>query len=397
MTVFALRRARVALVAGAAACSPALSPAPQSTLPAADSRTTLLTRLGDDTLAVEQYTRTATSMEGVLVTRSPAPQLVRYAVQLGPDALPVSVEFSQRRGDGSLAANAAQSTTIRFRADSVALTARRAAGDTSRTIAASSLPMPYASGSWGLMELAMARLLAMRSDSATFGMVPLNFGVRASTPLPVRLIGRDSVRITWFGNPVLGLHDGRGGILALDGRRTTQKVRVDRVASADLEAIGARWQAAGAIGRASPHDSVIASVGPARVRVDYGRPALRGRDVWVNGVLGDTLWRTGADSATFLSTDRDLVIGGVSVPAGRYSLWTAWTPDGYQLVINRQTGQWGTVYTRSMDLARVPLRSTEGPPPAERFTITIEPAGASEGALVLAWGTRRLTVPLLVK
>jgi hypothetical protein len=126
------------------------------------------------------------------------------------------------------------------------------------------------------------------------------------------------------------------------------------------------------------------------VWVDYGRPALRGRNVWVNGVLGDTIWRTGANAATQLRTDADLTIGGAPVPAGTYTLWTRATASGYQLIINKQSGQWGTEYHPDRDLARVPLRESSVATPAERFTIVLDP----QGALNMTWGTKLLSVPI---
>jgi hypothetical protein len=129
--------------------------------------------------------------------------------------------------------------------------------------------------------------------------------------------------------------------------------------------------------------------------VDYGRPALRGRNVWVNGVLGDTLWRTGANAATQLGTDADIVIGGATIPAGTYSLWTA-TTGGYQLVVNRQHGQWGTEHDPAQDMVRIPLRETTVSSPVERFTIGFVPESGST-LLTLTWGDKRLSVPVSAK
>jgi deferrochelatase/peroxidase EfeB len=64
---------------------------------------------------------------------------------------------------------------------------------------------------------------------------------RSTTPLAVKLVGGDSARIDFFGNPLFVRHDGRGGILLLDGSRTTLKVRVERVAATDVEALGRIW------------------------------------------------------------------------------------------------------------------------------------------------------------
>jgi hypothetical protein len=144
------------------------------------------------------------------------------------------------------------------------------------------------------------------------------------------------------------------------------------------------------MGPASTRDTARATIGNAHVWVDYGRPSLRRREVWVNGVLGDTIWRTGANAATQLRTDADLTIGGVAVPAGTYTLWTRATPAGYQLIVNKQYGQWGTEYHPDRDLARVPLRESTIAAPVERFTIVLDP----QGTLDMTWGTKQLSVPI---
>ena len=138
-------------------------------------------------------------------------------------------------------------------------------------------------------------------------------------------------------------------------------------------------------------------IGAAHLWIDYGRPSLRGRDVWQKGVLGDTLWRTGANAATQLHTDADLLVGGATVPAGTYTLWTAASGGGYRLVVNGQFGQWGTVYDVRRDLVRVPLRESTVSLPAERFTIDLEPHGTGASLLELTWGTKRLSVPISAK
>ena len=148
--------------------------------------------------------------------------------------------------------------------------------------------------------------------------------------------------------------------------------------------------ASGAVGATSTRDTARATIGRASVWVDYGRPSLRGRDVWVNGVLGDTIWRTGANAATQLRTESDITIGGANVPAGTYSLWTHATARSYELIVNRQSGQWGTEYHPDRDLVRVPLRADSVSPPVERFTIVLDP----KGLLVMTWGTRQLSTTI---
>ena len=361
--------------------------------------TTLLVRLGADTIGVEQYTRTASRIDGIVVSRSPVTGVYRYTVNVASGSVPSSAQFSARRGDGSPFTGAPQSVSVRYGRDSVFFTAHRSSGDTSRAIGVRGEILPSVSGSFGLRELAFARLRAMKRDSATFDLLPLTFGASSTIPSPVRLFA-DSARVYYFGSPFRVRHD-RGAIVSIDGSATTNKVTVVRIAATNLDSLAKDWaaleSAGGVMGQASTRDTARATIGSAHVWVDYGRPALRGRTVWMNGVLGDTIWRTGANAATQLSTDRDIMIGGTPVPAGTYSLWTWAGRNGYHLIVNKQAGQWGTEYHPDRDLARIPLRDGVLAAPVERFTIALTPTDATGGTLVLSWGTKQLSVPVSAK
>jgi hypothetical protein len=142
---------------------------------------------------------------------------------------------------------------------------------------------------------------------------------------------------------------------------------------------------------ASPRDTARGTVGGARVMVDYGRPYKKGRTIFAaNGLVPyGQVWRTGANAATTLVTSADVTIGGTRVPKGTYTLYTVPGANGWQLVVNRQTGQWGTDYDQKQDLARIPMRATTLRTPVEQFTIAVEPA-----ALVMRWDTVQASVPL---
>lgn len=369
--------------------------------PAPAASTTLIARLGVDTIAIEQYTRTPTHMEGMLVTRLPATRVSRYSIDLGANGAPTRANLSVRGGNGAALSGGLQSLSVRFGRESVAFVGHRSAGDTSETLAVRGPVLPSLPFSYGLYELALARMSSVGRDSIEFANVPLVFGTRQATPQAVRVTARDSVRITVNGRPLHVRHDGRGGIVSADGVRTTFKVLVARVDSLDVDAVARVWaqreEGKPPTGQASTRDTVRATVGSAHLSIDYGRPALRGRDVWANGVLGDTLWRTGANAATQLRTDADVVIGGATVPVGTYTLWTAVSASGYRLVVNRQVGQWGTVYDAARDLVRVPLRESAVSPPVERFTINVEPQSTGGALLTLTWGTKQLGVPVTAK
>jgi hypothetical protein len=145
---------------------------------------------------------------------------------------------------------------------------------------------------------------------------------------------------------------------------------------------------------ASPRDTAQVTIGDGRVLVDYGRPSMRGRPIMGALVPYGQVWRTGANAATTLVTTRELRIGGTSVPAGTYTLYTLPGESAWQLIINRQTGQWGTEYDQAQDLARVAMQVGRSPAPVEQFTISLEPGGDNVLNLVLTWENTRASVPM---
>jgi hypothetical protein len=160
---------------------------------------------------------------------------------------------------------------------------------------------------------------------------------------------------------------------------------------APLAAGFAQRDAAGAgLGPTSPRDSLTATAAGATIAVNYGRPHKRGRTVYGNLVPAGEVWRTGANAATAFTTDRPLKFGDQTLPAGAYTLWSLLTTEGGTLIINGQTGQWGTQYDASKDVLRVPLQVRTLPSPVEEFTITVDSA-PDGGSLRLTWDTREFT------
>jgi hypothetical protein len=90
-------------------------------------------------------------------------------------------------------------------------------------------------------------------------------------------------------------------------------------------------------------------------------------------------------------------VAGVRLDSGTYTLWTLPTADRVQLIVNRQTGQWGTSYGSEYDVTRVLMRTDSVPSSVERFTIRVEPDATrgDAGRLVMEWGTLRWSVPLV--
>ena len=129
----------------------------------------------------------------------------------------------------------------------------------------------------------------------------------------------------------------------------------------------------------SVRDTARATIGPATFSVDYGRPLARGRTLLGDVISYDRIWRTGANAATQFTTSAPITLAGLSLPAGTYTLWTAPHVRGVDLIVNRQTGQWGTEYSRAQDLGKAPMKAGGVDTPVEKFTISIEARDARHG------------------
>jgi hypothetical protein len=132
---------------------------------------------------------------------------------------------------------------------------------------------------------------------------------------------------------------------------------------------------------------------PLTIKLDYGQPHVRGRNVPTELANEGTIWRTGANTSTTLTTEADLVIGGADVPTGAYSIYTIREGGRYLLIINQNTGQWGTQYDAARDLVRVPLRARTRADVVESLQIAFVPVarGPASGVLTIAWGTLELS------
>jgi hypothetical protein len=149
--------------------------------------------------------------------------------------------------------------------------------------------------------------------------------------------------------------------------------------------------------RTSPHETVSTVVQGCRVTVTYGRPYTKDphsgemRKIWGGLIPYGKVWRTGADEATILITQKALKFGDTTVPAGAYTLWTLPAEDGSaKLIINKQIGQWGVgpgSYDEKNDLARIDLKKDTLEKPVDQLTIAISrsvsPGG--ESTLKMMW------------
>ena len=144
----------------------------------------------------------------------------------------------------------------------------------------------------------------------------------------------------------------------------------------------------------SPHVRTEWKIDGASISIEYGRPFVKGREDGKVMPPGQ-VWRTGADEATTLKTDKMLMFGSTHLNPGTYTLWTLPGEKEWLLIINKQTGQWGTAYDMKQDLAREKMTVLKSTKPVEQLTISIE--DTKQGAtLRVEWGTTRVEIPFMV-
>ena len=144
--------------------------------------------------------------------------------------------------------------------------------------------------------------------------------------------------------------------------------------------------------RPSPPGTATITLKGKKITIDYSRPSMRGRKIMGDLVPFGTVWRTGANEATSFVTEGDITVGGTKVPAGKYTLYSLPSENGWKLIINKQTGQWGTEYNQPQDLARIDMKVSKTNAPVEQFTISFKSTGADSADLVMEWENTSVSV-----
>lgn len=372
-----------------------------------------LTMLGQDTISAETIIRQGNVLESDEVDRFPRVQVRHTVVKLNDDGsirhLVMEIHTpSERSGqrDRTVEADVAHNNVHLSKTDSTGAVNRDFATGGSMVVA--HVPQMYS-----LYELYFAAALKQSAASKLAAGSPVQlrqfyidrefdrFPLGHATVTPV---GKGKVEIThdWLAGTGEAMMDSSDDMLSYSGSRSTYKVAVKRLDTApDVKAIATRWEAkeaaSGGVKSLSVRDTVRTQLGNALFTIDYGRPLLRGRTLLGELVPYDRVWRTGANAATQLTTSAPITLGGMPVPAGTYTLFTAPHTSGVDLIVNKERGEWGTEYNGSLDLGKVRMTSEAATAPVEEFTISIIPVDQRHGRLVLEWGSFRWIAPIEVQ
>ncbi len=370
--------------------------------------------LGNDTVAVERITRSPRELVVDGVDQWPFVRKRHTEFKLASDGKIRHMVMDIRTPNAPTPAERGRRVTADFSDKTVAISIQDSSGvrDTSFNTGGA-ITVPHASMMYSVIELEIAAALRQAAseglhagDSVMFRQFYPDRDVGPSFVLHRGYVhplgdGKVDLRHDWLAGTGTVQVDSSGRMLAYSGMRSTYKVSVTRTATApDVEAIGDRLAAAER--RTGPRqlsvrDTARATIGPVSLTVDYGRPLARGRTLLGNVISYDRIWRTGANAATQFTTSAPITLAGLPLPAGTYTLWTVPHPGSADLIVNRQTGQWGTQYSRARDLGRARMTSDSTDAPLEQFTISIDARDARHGTLAMAWGPFRWTAPIVVQ
>lgn len=372
-----------------------------------------ITLLGNDTISVESITRQSNTVTSDEVDRFPRVRVRHTVINLNADGSIKHLVMDIHTP--SLPANEINCKVIADVTDkSVHLSKADKTGTFNRDFATGgAIVVAHVPQMYSLYELYFAAALkhaaALKLAPGTTVDLRQFYIDREFDKFP---LGRAHVRVLEGGKAEI-THDWLSGIgeatidsnynmLSYSGERTTYKVKVTRLnTSPDIKSIADRFEALeakkGAVKELSVRDTVRAQIGNVMFTVDYGRPLQRGRKLLGDIIAYDHVWRTGANAATQFTTSAPIKLAGMEVPAGAYTLWTVAHINGADLIVNKQTGQWGTEYNKSRNLGTVKMTSETLSTPVEEFTISIVQDDAKHAKLIMEWGSFKWTAPIEVQ
>ena len=351
-----------------------------------------LTRLGQDTIAAENFSVDSHGMRGISVVRSPRVTVREFSAQFDSTGNLVNFHLKSTGSNGSVG-----DRNYAYTNDSVKVVNKQDTNTQRYTVAAKDRPFPFSIDIFAGWQWSLQRALGSgkKEFSVLAGKRTIGYTIKETSTGGLELSNPERD----FAPIIVELGKG-ASIRKFDLTGTTDKFVAERVPPLDVLAMSneylAREKSGKPIGVLSPRDTVRAEINGAHVMLDYGRPSVRGRTIFGNVVPWDSVWRTGANAATQLITDKELRFGSVVVPPGTYSVFSIPGVKQWTLIINTQHGQWGTNYDQSKDLGRVPIGIKSHDELVEKFTFEITSKG-NEGQIGFKWEHTEGSIPFTVR
>lgn len=153
--------------------------------------------------------------------------------------------------------------------------------------------------------------------------------------------------------------------------------------------------------RLSPKDTVEFKLNDLELEIFYNRPSKKGREVFGALVPYDKVWRTGANEATTFETNKNLMIAGMYLPSGKYTLWTVPRDSTWKVIFNKKQYPWGVdeemkpMWNPNYDILEIDVPAESINTTVEQFTIAFDNT-TDNLQLTMAWDQTKIAVPLEV-
>lgn len=145
----------------------------------------------------------------------------------------------------------------------------------------------------------------------------------------------------------------------------------------------------------SPTQTIRQDFGLGNIEISYSRPGVNNRKIFGNLIQYGTVWRTGANNATTILFSDEVIIGGKTIPAGKYGLLTIPGSKEWVIIISKQTDVSNPVdYKIDQDMVRLNARALTTKSATETFTISIQDVKPTTCNLVLSWDKKIVSFPI---
>ena len=272
--------------------------------PSPDEPRAFVTTLGADTVSVEVYLRTETSIEGVLVERAPYTHVIDYVATLDGEGVITELSYTKKTPASNPTGPAAESAHFVLSEGVATIVREMAAATDTISVAASQGTIPTLGRNASAMFI--FEYVAARLQGGASEILLLSANGSEARPNAAAVVSSDTVSMDYFGAPRKGWMDSKGQLLGVSGAGTTNKSESKLVEPFLVGQMAERWAAmdvAGTgIGTPSPGATVAISLDGTHIEVKYSQPAKRGREIWGQLVPEGQVWRTGANAATHFQT-----------------------------------------------------------------------------------------------
>ncbi len=355
-------------------------------------------RLGNDTVALEQYTRGKDMVEGNILSLYPRLMVTHFKATLGTDGTINKLESGNYYPSFGQAPVPGMDRLCIIN-DTLATQEFKRNGKTDTLFSGTFKVKPGAVPS---LDYDVAMFEQMLLQAAATGKDSVAYQRYTNGPMNsyIKKIKENEYESKVFFFPILIKTDDKNKIISLDATGTTVKTIATPASAFDFNKLMSVYaeqeKRKGTTGQLSPSDTVKTSFKGADFQLTYGRPSKRGRVIFGNVVPWNRVWRLGGNYATHFSTSKDLQFGDSTLPAGRYTIWILPNKDRYELIINKAVNIFGTQYNKKNDLMRLPMTFSGLSSPVEKLTISVNET-KDGGDITVQWDLLKTTIAFKLK